>query len=246
MTPRVKVCCITSLAEAHQAIAAGAAALGLVSAMPSGPGVIGEDEIAAIARAVPPPIATFLLTSATDAGAIIAQQRRCRTNTLQLCDAVDPAVHGSLRRELPGIALVQVIHVTGPEAVEEARAAAEHVDALLLDSGNASLPVKELGGTGRTHDWATSRRIRDAVAVPVFLAGGLGAHNVAAAIEAVRPFGLDLCSGVRTEGRLDPRKVAAFFAALAPPAPSVRGGPPDRYADSRLPGNAPNQGTRGP
>ena len=212
--PRLKVCCIASVDEARLAIASGASALGLVSAMPSGPGVIGEDTIAAIARSVPPPIATFLLTCATTAEAIVAQQRRCGTNTLQLCDYVDEPVYGRLRRELPGIALVQVIHVTGPGDVERARSAAPHVDALLLDSGNTSLAVKELGGTGRTHDWATSRRIRDAVGVPVFLAGGLTAANVRDAIAAVEPFGIDLCSGVRTAGRLDGGKLRAFVDAL--------------------------------
>ena len=196
------------------AIDAGASALGLVSHMPSGPGVIAEDLITRIARAVPPPVATFLLTSATSAEAIIAQQRRCGTNTLQLCDYVEEPVYRELRRELPGVALVQVIHVTGPESVDLARAAAAHVNALLLDSGNTKLAVKELGGTGRTHDWSVSRRIRHAVGAPLFLAGGLNAGNVAEAVAAVEPFGVDLCSGVRTDGRLDAGKLGAFFAAL--------------------------------
>lgn len=212
--PRVKICCITSLAEAQAAIAAGASALGLVSAMPSGPGVIAEESIAEIARRLPPPIGTFLLTGATSAEVIIAQQRRCGTNTLQLCDYVDATVYRELRRELPGIALVQVIHVTGSESFGLARQAAEHVQALLLDSGDPSLPVKELGGTGRTHDWVISRRIREAAGIPVFLAGGLTAGNIAQAVATVEPFGVDLCSGVRTAGRLDPAKLQGFFAAL--------------------------------
>ncbi|HEY1120729.1 MAG TPA: phosphoribosylanthranilate isomerase [Haloferula sp.] len=213
--PRVKICCIASLEEAQVAIEAGASALGLVSAMPSGPGVIEEDAIAEIARRVPPPIGTFLLTSETSADAIIAQQRRCGTNTLQLCDYVDTSVYRDLKRELPGISLVQVIHVTGPETLEVARAAAEHVHALLLDSGDTTLPVKLLGGTGRVHDWTISRKIRDAVRVPLFLAGGLRADNVAEAVAAVEPFGLDLCSSVRTDGRLDVAKLNGFFDALA-------------------------------
>ncbi len=212
--PRVKICCIASWAEAQAAINAGASALGLVSAMPSGPGVIAEEAIAEIARRIPPPIGTFLLTSATSADTIAAQQRRCGANTLQLCDYVDAAVYRQLRRELPGIALVQVIHVTGAEALELAREAAEHVQALLLDSGNPSLPVKELGGTGRTHNWAISRRIREAAGIPVFLAGGLTAGNIAQAVAVVDPFGVDLCSGVRSEGQLDGNKLRAFFDAL--------------------------------
>ncbi|MGD0058290.1 MAG: phosphoribosylanthranilate isomerase [Verrucomicrobiia bacterium] len=212
--PRVKICCIKSPAEAALAIACGASALGLVSAMPSGPGVISEDVIARIAATVPPPIATFLLTSEHSPETIIAQQRRCRTNTLQLCDHLPATVYPRLRDELPGIALVQVVHVTDSTSVDYALAAAEHVDALLLDSGNPSLAVKELGGTGRTHDWTLSRRIRDAIGKPLFLAGGLSPANVADAIAAVEPFGLDLCSGVRTNDQLDPVKVRAFFAAI--------------------------------
>jgi len=182
--------------------------------MPSGPGVIGEEAIAEITASVPLPIATFLLTCERTAIAIAAQQRRCRTNTIQICDYVESSVYRELRRELPGIALVQVIHVIDGEAVELARAAAQYVDALLLDSGNPSLAVKELGGTGRMHDWEISRRIRDVVGVPVFLAGGLTPANVAQAVKMVQPFGLDLCSGVRTNDVLDEAKLAAFFQAL--------------------------------
>lgn len=214
--PRVKVCCIASLVEARVAIAHGASAIGLVSQMPSGPGIISEEAIAEIARRVPPPIGTFLLTSATSAADIIAQQRRCGTNTIQLCDFVEPAVHRKLLRELPGIALVQVVHVLGPDDIEIASAAAEHVHALLLDSGNPTLATKVLGGTGRTHDWSLSRRIREKVGVPIFLAGGLTAANVAEASATVAPFGVDLCSGVRTNDQLDPDKLGAFFSALSP------------------------------
>jgi phosphoribosylanthranilate isomerase len=212
--PRVKICCISSPDEARIAINCGAAALGLVSAMPSGPGVIGEDLIAEIAARVPPPVATFLLTSKVDAASIIAQQRRCRVNTIQLCDRVVPGVYKQLRAALPGVALVQVIHITGPEAYDEAVSVAGEVDALLLDSGNQSLVVKELGGTGRVHDWSISRAIRDRVATPVFLAGGLTPGNVAAAIDMVRPFALDVCSGVRTGGQLDEEKLKRFFASV--------------------------------
>jgi phosphoribosylanthranilate isomerase len=213
--PRVKICCIASVAEAQVAIRHGAAAVGLVSAMPSGPGVIAEETIAAIAATVPPGVATFLLTSERDAESIIAQQQRCRTNTIQLCDSVAPGCHAKLRASLPGIALVQVIHVTSPESVDEAMAAAGDVDALLLDSGNQKLAVKELGGTGRKHDWQLSRKIVASVRIPVFLAGGLNPDNVAAAIQEVRPFGLDICSGLRTNGKLDEEKVRRFFANIA-------------------------------
>ena len=210
----MKICCIGSTAEARLAISHGAAALGLVSEMPSGPGVIPEDTIREVAEVVPPPVATFLLTCKQDAATIIAQQRKCRVNTIQLCDSVEADVYDELRRALPGVSLVQVIHVRGREALEEAASASVKVDALLLDSGNQSLAVKELGGTGRRHDWRISRAIVEAVDVPVFLAGGLNPENVAEAIETVSPFGLDVCSGVRTGGRLDEDKLERFFAGI--------------------------------
>ena len=216
--PRVKICCIASEAEAQLAIAHGASALGLVGPMPSGPGVIDEGRIAAIAAATPPPVATFLLTSETQAAAIIAQHQRVHTSTIQLVDTPEPGTYARLRDALPGVKLVQVIHVLDDHSVDEALACAPAVDALLLDSGNPRLAVKELGGTGRVHDWRLSRRICAEAPVPVFLAGGLHPGNVAAAIAAVQPFGLDLCSGVRTAGALDPDKLAAFFAAMAVPA----------------------------
>lgn len=215
LKPRVKICCISNAEEAKMAIESGASALGLVSEMPSGPGVISEDRIASIAASIPPGVASFLLTSKQNAESIIVQQRRCRTNTIQLVDAIPAHVYGELREALPGIALVQVIHVRGEDSIDEARSAAEHVDALLLDSGNPLLAVKELGGTGRTHNWDVSRRIREATDVPLFLAGGLNANNVAQAIAEVQPYGLDLCSGVRTNGVLDRNKLDDFFIAVS-------------------------------
>lgn len=212
---RVKICCIGSPEEARLAIDYGASALGLVSEMPSGPGVIAEELIARLARVVPPGVASFLLTSRQDSAAIIAQQRRSGVNTVQLCDRLESGSYRELRAALPGIAIVQVVHVRGPEALDEALAVAAEVDAILLDSGDQRLPVKELGGTGRTHDWAISRAIREAVDVPVFLAGGLNADNVAEAIRQVRPFGVDVCSGVRTNGALDETKLARFFGQVA-------------------------------
>jgi phosphoribosylanthranilate isomerase len=214
MVTRIKICCIANVEEAHMAIAYGADALGLVSAMPSGPGPIPDERIAEIARVVPPPIATFLLTCSQDADAVIAQQRATGVNTLQLVDRFPLEGYARLRSALPGIAIVQVIHVSGPESVDEAVEVAPHVNALLLDSGNLSLAIKELGGTGRTHDWAISRMICESVTTPVFLAGGLNAGNVAEAIRQVRPFGVDLCSGVRTNGRLDPVKLDLFLRAV--------------------------------
>jgi phosphoribosylanthranilate isomerase len=212
--PRLKVCCIASVAEARLAISAGADALGLVSAMPSGPGVIAEELIAEIVAAVPPPVATFLLTARVDAAGIAAQVTATRASTVQLVDAVPLAALEELRLALPATKLVQVVHVLDADSVREALDAAPLVDALLLDSGDPRRAVKELGGTGRVHDWALSRAVVERAPVPVFLAGGLRAENVGEAVRRVRPFGVDLCSGVRTDGRLDAARLAALVDAL--------------------------------
>jgi phosphoribosylanthranilate isomerase len=211
--PRVKICCISSIAEANLAIKYGAAALGLVSEMPSGPGVIDLEQIAEIAGKAPPPIGTFLLTCKQTIGEIAAQHEICRTNTIQICDRFFDS-YDDLRKALPAVKIVQVVHVRSEESVREAFEISKQVDAILLDSGNQTLEIKELGGTGRTHDWTISRRIVESSKAPVFLAGGLKAENVAEAVEKVEPFGLDLCSSVRTDGKLDEEKLKKFFGEI--------------------------------
>ena len=214
MRTRVKICCISSVEEAQMAIKYGADALGLVGHMPSGPGVIGDELIAKIAQSVAPPISTFLLTSETDAQAIIEHHKKVNTTTIQIVDALSSGTYQQIKAALPSVKLVQVIHVIDEKSVEEAVKVAQFVDAILLDSGNPNLKVKELGGTGRTHNWTISRQIRDAIGIPLFLAGGLNAENVKKAMEVVEPFGLDLCSSVRTNGQLDTAKLETFFKAV--------------------------------
>ncbi|MBU1369082.1 MAG: phosphoribosylanthranilate isomerase [Bacteroidetes bacterium] len=212
--PSVKICCISSKAEALTAIKYGASAIGLVGEMPSGPGVIDDKLIYEIARIVPPSVATFLLTSETRADDIIAHHRRVQTTTIQIVDKIQLDQYQRLRDELPGVKLVQVIHVIDHNSVKEAIEVAAFVDAILLDSGNPNLKVKELGGTGRTHNWDLSREIREKIDIPLFLAGGINKENVKQVIAYVKPFGIDLCSSVRTNGHLDETKLAAFFSEI--------------------------------
>ena len=211
--PRLKVCCIRSVEEMRLAVRLGADAVGLVGPMPSGPGTIPDEAIAEIARATPPPVMSVLLTSATDADTIARQADAAGVSAVQIVDGVGPAVYARLRVALPGRSLWQVVHVTGPEALAEAERVARHVDAVLLDSGDPTAAVKTLGGTGRVHDWRVSKTIREQLGVPVILAGGLTPGNVAEAVRVVGPFGVDLCTGVRTDGALDADKLAEFVSA---------------------------------
>ena len=214
MRTRIKICCISSLLEAKMAIEYGADALGLVGKMPSGPGPIPDWLIAEIVKTIHPPIASFLLTSEQSSEEIIYHVKRVDTNTVQIVDELITGTYRDIRTALPHLKIVQVIHITGEESIDEAVRIAPNVDALLLDSGTPKASIKTLGGTGNVHNWDLSREIVKAVDIPVFLAGGLHANNVRQAIETVRPFAVDICSGVRTEGRLDPNKLEAFIKAV--------------------------------
>lgn len=214
MNTRVKICCIQNVREAETAIRYGASAIGLVAEMPSGPGPIPDELISQIAAATPPAVDSFLLTSRTTVREIIEHHHRTQTNTIQIVDALSGGTYEELKEALPGIKIVQVIHVMDDRSVDEAMRIAPSVDAILLDSGNPNLKVKELGGTGRVHNWILSRKIREHVSCPVFLAGGLKPENVRDAIAIVNPFAVDVCSGVRTNGILDPVKLERFFSAV--------------------------------
>jgi len=210
----IKVCCISSIEEAKMAIKAGASAIGLVGHMPSGPGVISDDLIAEIASFTPKHIDTFLLTSETSVDKIIEHHSKVNTTTIQIVDALTQGNHLELKKALPNTKIVQVLHVIDESSIDEAMEVSKYVDTILLDSGNPNLATKELGGTGRVHNWEISKQIVKKVKIPVFLAGGLNPTNAFKAIEEVNPYGLDLCSGVRTNGELDQQKLTAFFKAL--------------------------------
>jgi phosphoribosylanthranilate isomerase len=182
--------------------------------MPSGPGTIADELIAEITIHSPPPIASFLLTSEQSSSQIIAHIKRAGTNTVQIVDELSEGKYQQIREALPNVKLVQVIHVTGEESIEQAVGVHDDVDTILLDSGNPKAAIKTLGGTGNIHNWEISHALVKAVKVPVFLAGGLHAGNVKEAIQRVQPFGVDICSGVRTNGKLDAEKLKAFVEAV--------------------------------
>jgi len=211
---QVKICCISSIEEASLAMYAGASALGLVGKMPSGPGIISDELIADIAAFTPKNIDTFLLTSETSVEEILKHHSKVKTTTIQIVDTLKQGTHQQLKKELPNVKIVQVLHVLNEASIKEAIEISKNVDTILLDSGNPNLQTKELGGTGRVHNWEISKKIVESVSVPVFLAGGINPYNVTKAIQKVQPYGLDLCSGVRTNGKLDEIKLTAFFNAI--------------------------------
>jgi phosphoribosylanthranilate isomerase len=127
----------------------------------------------------------------------------------------------SIQPKLPGLADIEshvrrvlVVHVESRAALDMIPIYSPYVHAFLLDSGRPHMALPELGGTGRPHDWAISAEFVKASRLPVFLAGGLTPANVGVAIRQVKPFGVDLSSGVRTAGKLDLSKLAAFASSV--------------------------------
>ena len=209
---RIKICCIRSVEEAALATRMGADALGLVGPMPSGPGIVTLETAATISRHATAPVSRFLLSSETEADGLISAATQTGVDSLQIVRHLEPGVLAQVRKSLPHIRLVQVIHVEDETALDRIDAYADQVSAFVLDSGKPSRA--ELGGTGRTHDWDISARFVRRSPRPVFLAGGLNSQNVADALQHVQPFGLDLCSSVRTNDHLDRDKLSRFMAAV--------------------------------
>ncbi|MCF6292042.1 MAG: phosphoribosylanthranilate isomerase [Robiginitomaculum sp.] len=212
---KFKVCCIQSITEAQMAIAAGAWAIGLVAKMPSGPGPIDDNIIREVADATKDRVRRFLLTSRTQPGDVVQHIKICGTDIVQLVDEVPVETYSAIRKECPDVQIVQVIHVQDEIALHKAKAIEPLVDMILLDSGQPNATTKTLGGTGQTHNWELSRQIVQSACKPVWLAGGLSPANVGTAISRVRPFGVDLCSGIRdAKGELIPSRLAQFAAKL--------------------------------
>ncbi|MCI5046269.1 MAG: phosphoribosylanthranilate isomerase [Aquisalinus sp.] len=212
--PRIKICCISSEEEVNLAVSYGADILGFVADQPSGPGILDDDTIRRLVATVPPGVSCFLLTSRTKAQEIAEHVHYCGTDCVQIVQHIDPAEHEQLNQLLPpAVRRIQVIHVEDRSSIDLIETYTPYVDAFLLDSGRPNAAIAEFGGTGRTHDWDISADFVRATDKPVFLAGGLKSDNVRTAIDRVQPFGLDLCSGVRTNDVLDAQKLRAFMSA---------------------------------
>lgn len=203
---RIKICCIADLPEAELAGRAGADFLGFVGPMPDGPGILTHDAMRAVVARFSPPPEPVLLTSAPTAEGIVADAAAVGVTTVQVVRHIAPAEAAKLAQT--SLTVLQVVHVEGPDAIDLISVYAPHCDAFLLDSGRPS--KGSLGGTGRVHDWAVSTAFVARSPRPVFLAGGLTPENVAEAVQRVRPDGLDVCSGLRVDGRLMPNRLAEF------------------------------------
>lgn len=218
--PRVQIAGISTLDDALACERAGADAIGFTIGLPTGPhNGLDEAGAAAIIRRLPPFITPVLITYRVTAAEVVPMCRAMGVSQVQLHAPADPAELEKMRAAIPGLKLILAVNVTGPEALDLARERAARADALILDTYDPA--TGRHGATGKTHDWSLSARIVEAVGVPVILAGGLTPANVAAAIRRVRPWGVDVHTGVeRPDGTTDHDLVRAFVAvAHATPVP---------------------------
>ena len=209
---RVKVCCISSIAEAQLAIAHGADALGVLAAMPSSPRSIDMEVAREIVKTAMPTVETFLLTSSFSGNEIAGQVEDCGATAVQIVQHIEPNEYLRIIDGIPRVRRAQVIHVEDRTALDLIEVYEPYVHAFILDSGRVGGAVAELGGTGRVNDWRISSEFARRSSKPVFLAGGLNPQNVREAISTVAPFGLDVCSGVRRENKLDAQLLDEFTA----------------------------------
>ncbi len=210
---RVQIAGISSLADALAVERAGADAIGFTLGLPTGPhNGLDERGARAIIAALPPLIAPVLITYLDTAAAVVPLCRYLGVATVQLHARAAPGEIAAMRDALPGLKVILAVNVTGEASLEEAVRVAADADALILDTYDPA--TGRHGATGRTHDWALSRRIVAASPAPVILAGGLTPDNVGEAIRTVRPWAVDVHTGVeRPDGTTDHARVRAFVAA---------------------------------
>jgi phosphoribosylanthranilate isomerase len=198
---RVKICGITSRNDLELAVRAGADAIGLIVDVDVETSrEIDPDLAVELARATPPLVTTVLVTMPDTPETTVELASRIQPDVVQIHGASTPGDLAYLSANLDG----DVIKAVSPGEAETYETVA---DALLVDS----LDETGAGGTGKTHDWDRTRELVEKLSAPVVLAGGLTPENVAEAVETVRPFAVDVASGVEAKaGRKDADAVASF------------------------------------
>lgn len=190
---RVKICGIRTFEEARECIAAGADALGFHVELEHSKCPIGAATTASIISHVPPFVASVIVTTVIEPKALIRIARATGANTLQLQGEVSADTVRAVKAVSPYLKVYAVVHVFGTDAIEAARKI-EGVDAIILDSADKTSGAR--GGTGKTHDWNISKKIVESLSIPVVLAGGLNPDNVAEAVRLVKPYAVDVETGV--------------------------------------------------
>ncbi|NLZ30120.1 MAG: phosphoribosylanthranilate isomerase [Methanomicrobiales archaeon] len=216
---RVKFCGTTSRMDMQCAIDAGCDALGFImGVVHQSSDVVTPAEAAEMIRWLPPFIEPVAVTHLQDPEDLIKLVRDSRCTTLQIQNTIEPFATDAIRDALPFVKIVKAVHVMDESAIRTGKLYEPYVDALLLDSRTR----EKIGGTGIPHDWNISAEIVANSAIPVILAGGLTPENVAGAIRRVRPYGVDVHTGIKKDGIRDPEKTLAFAREARGALPGAR------------------------
>jgi len=207
---KVKICANRSVEDAKMSIAFGADVIGiLVGQEHTSDDFVDKFKAREIATFAKGKCDVSLVTHLTNAKEIIELTKFIGNNTIQLHSDISEDEVLLIRKELPNVKLVRLIHVSSDGKICTDYQKMKYVDFYLLDSFN--LKTNQVGGTGLTHDWNKSRKLISILNKPTFLAGGLNPNNVKEAIKLTRPYGVDVNSGCKNElGKKDANKVKLF------------------------------------
>ncbi|WP_214020414.1 phosphoribosylanthranilate isomerase [Methanoculleus sp.] len=204
---RVKFCGTASLADMRCAIEAGCDAMGFIMGVTHrSSDFVTPAEAAKMIQQLPPFIEPVAVTHLQETEDLIGLVRDSRCTTLQIQNTVEPSKIDVIRDSLPYLKIVKAVHVTGESAIKTGKLYEPYADALILDTRTK----EKIGGTGIPHDWNISAKIVANSAIPVILAGGLKPENVRGAIRKVRPYGVDVHTGIKKDGVRNPEKTLAF------------------------------------
>jgi phosphoribosylanthranilate isomerase len=202
---RAKICGIRDAGARDVAVAAGADAVGFVVEISRSKRSIDRGEARGLIQGLPPFVSSVIVVEPQSAAEAANLALDTGADVIQINDSLSFEDMATLKNMVPARLVATV--PASPGGLNHARQMTRVADALLIDSFEGG----KLGGTGTVHDWNLSSDLVRNVDVPLILAGGLDPENVAEAIEKVRPYAVDVSSGVETDGAKDPEKIKAFL-----------------------------------
>jgi phosphoribosylanthranilate isomerase len=205
---KVKICGITGEEDLEAACRLGADMVGFVVGVPSSPRNLRLEQAESLFSLVPENVKSVLVTVPSSLEQVIKAYNLLKPDIIQIHSENFLSLR-LLKEKMPRTALIKTVPVTGAETVEKAACEASFADGILADSYAAG----KHGGTGHVHNWNISKLLRDAIyPKPLILAGGLNPANVLKAVETVKPYAVDVSTGVESNpGVKDPAKMEAFI-----------------------------------
>ncbi|MHC1631247.1 MAG: phosphoribosylanthranilate isomerase [Methanotrichaceae archaeon] len=205
---RVKICGIRNESERDCVVSAGADAIGFVVEIPISRRSISKETARSLIEGLSPFVTSVIVTAPDSVEEAANLARATRADVIQVHDTLGLEDLKELQKRIPQkIVAATAVH---PDAEENLQVLADVADAVLLDTFKKG----KLGGTGEVHDWNVSAGLVRDLNVPVILAGGLDSENVAQAVKRVRPYAVDVSSGVETDGKKDCQKVNTFVKGV--------------------------------